>query len=132
MPFLRRASPGQERRRLGRRGEKYAGRWLKRKGFRILQRNFRLGDDEADIIALDPDGGTIVIVEVKTRSDAKIPPASSINAKKQYRMARLASRMQKSGPYANHPLRLDVITIHWPPGGDPELTYYANAFESPI
>lgn len=132
MGLFRRTSTGDEKKQLGRRGEKRAAKWLRRQGYRILQRNHRVGDDEADLIALDPDGVTIVIVEVKTRRDEIMPIETSVNAKKRYRMARLATRLQRSGPYADKPMRLDAITICWPDGGAPALTHYPNAFESPI
>ena len=44
---------------LGARGERLAARYLKRRGYRLLHRNFKLGDDEADIIAIDPDQRTM-------------------------------------------------------------------------
>ncbi len=117
---------------LGRRGEKYAARWLKKRGFRILHRNHRVGDDEADLIVQDPDGSTIVVVEVKTRSDDRIRPEEKINRTKMYRMARLAARLQQSGEYVDRPMRLDAIAIHWPEGGEPDLRHYPNAFDSPF
>ena len=123
---------GSEHRRMGRAGERHAAKWLRQQGYRILHRNYRIGDDEADLIALDPDGQTIVIVEVKTRRNDDIAPESAINHKKRFRMARLATRLQRSGPYHDRPLRLDAITIRWPEGSKPELRHYPNAFESPI
>ena len=50
---------------LGRIGEDLAVEYLINKGYRILERNWRLGHKEIDIIALD--GDTLVAVEVKTR-----------------------------------------------------------------
>ncbi|MCH7603037.1 MAG: YraN family protein [Planctomycetes bacterium] len=132
MRFLKRSNPGNLRKRLGSRGERHAAKWLRKQGYRILHRNFTLGDDEADLIALDPDGKTIVIIEVKTRSDDRIPPEEAINHTKRFRMARLASRLAKTRDYQGRSMRLDVIAIHWPEGGDPDLRHYSNAFESPI
>ena len=86
---------GNDKKRLGRRGEKYAAKWLRKKGYRILHRNYRLGDDEADLIAFDPDGETVVFVEVKTRRDDRVPGELAINSKKKFRMARLAIRFQQ-------------------------------------
>ena len=91
-----------------------------------------VSNDEADLIALDPDGATIVIVEVKTRRDDRVRPEENITPTKMYRMARLASRLQQSGPFADRPMRLDAIAIHWPEGGKPDLRHYPNAFESPF
>ena len=130
--WRRGTSPDAESKALGRRGEKFAARWLKRRGYRILHRNHRLGDDEADLIVEDPDGTTIVIVEVKTRSDDRVLPEENITSKKMYRMARLAARLQQSGAYVDRPMRLDAIAIHWPEGGDPDLRHYPNAFDSPF
>ncbi|MCZ6835695.1 MAG: YraN family protein [Planctomycetota bacterium] len=132
MHLFRRTGLKDKAHRLGHRGERFAAKWLRKQGYRILHRNHRVGDDEADLIALDPDGVTIVIVEVKTRSDEKIPIESSIGAKKRFRMARLAVRLQKSGLYEGKAMRLDAIAILWPDGDKPQLKHYSNAFESPI
>lgn len=116
---------------LGRRGEKLAARWLRKRGFRILERNFCLGDDEADLIALDPDGKTIVIVEVKTRLNAATAPESAINSRKQFRVARLAARLQKSPAYRDHPFRLDAVAVEIPAQGQPQIRHVPGAFASP-
>lgn len=62
---------------LGARGEEGAARWLSHAGYRILARNVRVKPGEIDLIALDPDGVTLVFVEVKTRSKA---PTDAANA----------------------------------------------------
>ena len=119
---------------LGRRGEAYAAKWLKRRGFRILQRNLPLVDDEADIVALDADGRTVVIVEVKTRcaaADDGMPPELALTRTKQFRLARLASRLQQSQEYSDRPFRFDVVAIVWSERGEPIVRHHAGAFESP-
>ena len=50
---------------LGKIGEDLAVELLIKKGYQILERNWRSGHKEIDIIALD--GDTLVAVEVKTR-----------------------------------------------------------------
>ncbi|UCD75726.1 MAG: YraN family protein [Phycisphaerales bacterium] len=117
---------------LGRRGERAAARCLRKKGYRILERNYRLGDDEADIVALDPDGITVALVEVKTRREPSPAPEESIDRNKQFRMARLASRLMKQRRMAGRSVRFDAVTIVWPEGGEPAIRHYAGAFESPI
>jgi putative endonuclease len=123
--FRRKAQP------IGVRGEKLAAKWLRRRGYRILQHNLPVGDDEADLIALDPDRRTIVVVEVKTRTDETPAPELSVNRTKQFRMARLASRLQKQRDYRDHPFRFDAIAIVWPEGGEPSVRHHPGAFESP-
>ena len=51
---------------LGFRGERIAERWLERKGWRVLQRRFRDGHRDLDLIAERQ--GTVAFVEVKARS----------------------------------------------------------------
>ena len=131
MRFRKRAN-GHHKRLVGRRGERLAARYLRRRGYRILKRNFTIGRDEADLIALDPDGRTIVIVEVKTRTGDFLAPEVRINRQKQYRLARLATKLGRLRKYADRPMRIDAVAIYWPVGGDPEIRHYASAFESPI
>ena len=116
----------------GARGEPYAARWLRRRGYQILMRNFTLGDDEADLVALDPDGVTVVIVEVKTRRSDEPPPEEQIDGRKRFRLARLAARLQRSGEYEGRPFRFDAVAIVWPDPGRPVVRHYVGAFDSPF
>lgn len=52
---------------LGRRGEELACDYLKKKGYKIVERNFLRPWGELDIVARAPDG-TLVFLEVKTVS----------------------------------------------------------------
>ncbi|MCH8314592.1 MAG: YraN family protein [Planctomycetes bacterium] len=120
------------RRSLGDKGERFAARWLRRHGYRILHHKYRIGDDEADLIVLDPNGRTIVIVEVKTRSNDQPPPEASIDRKKQFRLARLAARLAKRPSFRDRPLRFDAIGVVWPDHGKPQIKHFVAAFESPF
>ena len=62
----------EKRLMLGKRGEKVAARFLKRKGCKIVQRNYRCNFGEIDLIAAN--GEYLVFVEVKTRSDNSLMP----------------------------------------------------------
>ncbi|MHC4127860.1 MAG: YraN family protein [Planctomycetota bacterium] len=116
---------------LGEDGERLAARWLKRRGYRILHRGLRVGSDEADVVAVDPDGRTLVIVEVKTRAADAPGPEAGITRDKRFRLARLASRLQDRPRFRDHAIRFDAVAIVWPPDGDPEVRHYEDAFESP-
>ena len=50
----------------GKIGEDLACEFLKKQGYKIIERNFRIRGGEIDIVALD--GNTLVYVEVKTRT----------------------------------------------------------------
>ncbi len=55
------------RKKRGDKGEKFAAKFLQKEGMKILLRNFRFGNDEIDIVALDEN--CRVVIEVKTRSE---------------------------------------------------------------
>lgn len=122
---------GKQQPSLGGRGEQLAARWLKQNGFRILKRNLAIGDDEADLVVLDPDGKTVVIVEVKTRGDDCITPEASVTRRKQFHVARLAARLQKQKAYRDRPIRFDAIAIVWPENAEPIVRHIPGAFSSP-
>lgn len=117
---------------LGEKGEDLAAKWLKKRGYKLLHQNYRLAKDEADLIVIDPDGKTIVIVEVKTRTSNEPSPESSINSKKQFYMSRLASRLSKRKEFIGKPFRFDAIAIVWPEGEEPQIKHYESAFDSPF
>lgn len=122
--FRRRRDPRQ---RLGRRGERIAARVLRRKGYRILGRNVRLGRYEVDLIARQKD--TVAFVEVKTRRDDSLTdPGANITAAKK-RHLRGAARHYLAR-YAQEGLnyRFDVVCVVAPPLGKAHATVYPNAF----
>ncbi len=97
-----------------------------------MKRKLVIGHDEADLIAVAPDGETLVIVEVKTRSGEVPFPEIALDQDKQYRLARLASRLERMPEYRDHPIRFDAIAIVWPADGEPDLKHYQDAFGSPF
>jgi putative endonuclease len=117
---------------LGNRGERLAGRWLKRRGYRILSRNLRQGHDEIDLLALAPDRHTVVVVEVKTRRDSAIHPTINITPTKMHRLTRSAARLLRQPAFAGKAIRFDVIAITWPMRGKPTVEHYPHAFESTL
>ncbi|MGB0738827.1 MAG: YraN family protein [Planctomycetaceae bacterium] len=115
---------------LGDRGERAAVRFLKKQGCRILQRQHRNAYGEIDIIA--EQRGTIVFVEVKTRSSEDGgSPWEAVDRKRRDRMSRAALCWLKKHRRLESPVRLDVISIVWEPGNkQPQVTHYPAAFES--
>jgi putative endonuclease len=126
---LRRLVRGDER--LGPRGEAVAAKFLKRAKYRLVARNLTIGDDEADIIAIDPDGLTVVIVEVKARVVGETPPEEGVGPQKRHRLARLASRLLKGREYQGRPIRFDVVGVEFPARGRAVVRHHVAAFDSP-
>src|SRR5271154_715197 len=96
----------------GRRGEDLAHRFLRRQGFTIVARNYRLaaGDAEADLIAWE--AGDLVIVEVKSRaSDEFGPPERAIGDDKRRHLTRVAREYARKTDTPWEKVRFDVVTV---------------------
>lgn len=75
---------------IGEIGEEYASKFLKKKKYKILERNYRKRYGEIDIIAENKN--YIVFVEVKTRhTDSMTSAADAVNRQKQLKIIKTAS-----------------------------------------
>lgn len=111
------------RQTLGRRGEDFAAEHLTGLGWTILQRNWRCSHGEIDIIATTPGTGTVVFVEVRTRSSISAGhPLESIGTRKAAHMRRTAGAWLSQQPHFIPSFRIDVIGLVWA-GETPELTH---------
>lgn len=98
-------------RELGLRGEEAAVRYLQRRGYGILDRNWKCFAGEADIVARDDDGA-LVFVEVKTRTDTRKGfPAESVTARKRSRYEKIALAYLAEYDEVDIAVRFDVISI---------------------
>ncbi len=106
---------------LGRKGEALTVSYLKKRGYRILKRNFRTPFGEADILAKQ--GDTYCLVEVKTRiSDAFGLPSEAVNAKKRERYRKMALFLcERLGEEV--PCRFDVSSVT-----EEGVEYFEGAF----
>jgi putative endonuclease len=107
---------------LGDAGEKIAAKYLKRKGYKILELNFcnskgrRLG--EIDIIARVD--GVIVFAEVKTRklsNSSDVLPEESINRKKLHKLNKIANFYLRKNNLLNSNYRFDAVSVWVDEGG---------------
>ena len=98
---------------LGERGEKYAARYLRRLGYKILFTRHRLPYGEIDVLAVDDQ--TVVFVEVKTRrSPNHGRPAEAVDAHRQARLTRAALAFLKANRLLEYASRFDVVEVIWP------------------
>jgi len=114
---------------LGQKGEEIAVQYLEDKGYEILQRNYRYGRGEIDVIAKDPQDGYTVFVEVKTRQNLDFgAPEYAINRKKQLQVKKIAELYLADKEIYELDCRFDVIAIVLGDGKNPDINHYENAF----
>lgn len=113
---------------LGVRGERMARERLAAAGYKILESNIILDRCEIDIIARDR--GTLVFVEVKTRSgrDFDLDPADAVDERRQARMIHAARVFRRWRCCEDVPVRFDIVAIVWPEQGDAQLEHIRDAF----
>ncbi len=112
---------------LGSRGENIAKKYLRSKGFRILETNFRAGKGEIDIVA--EKNKMIVFVEVKTRSSLLYgKPCEAITPYKQRMLRTTATSylLHHAAPESSG--RFDVVEILMRSDEEYELNHIVNAF----
>jgi putative endonuclease len=105
-------SPG-----LGEEGDALAARFLEGEGYHILQRRYRFGRGDIDLIARK--GRTVVFVEVKTRRTQLYgEPEEAVTPEKVRRIRRLALAWLASRRLSECDCRIDIIGVTFA-GGKP-------------
>ena len=94
---------------IGNRGEELATEYLQKKGYKIIERNFRTRFGEIDIICSD--GPTLVFVEVKTKIGHDFgEPEEMVNKSKISKVKRMGEvYLQDKGMSVS--CRVDVVAI---------------------
>jgi putative endonuclease len=119
--------PKADQQTLAERGENLAARYLRDRGLKILQRNFRCAVGEIDIVARD--GATVVFVEVKTRAYDEPAPEEQVKGEKQHQLTK-AAKFYLARFGVQPAARFDVVAVIWPQGRDPIIRHTPNAFEA--
>ena len=115
----------QEAKEFGVTGEQMAARYLEEQGYVILDRNYRRGHKEVDIIALDH--GELAVVEVKTRtSEGVFAAEQAVDHRKRQNIIRVANNYVRRY-HRTEPLRFDIIAIVGT-GANAEIRHTKNAF----
>lgn len=98
------------RQRFGELGERIAERWLRRQGWRVVQRRFRNGRRDIDLVVERE--GTIAFVEVKARrGDMFGGPVEAVNWRKQKELVRSAHVWIDRHGQAAEVYRFDVVGV---------------------
>jgi len=91
-------------------GEEKACEYLRALGYKIIEKNFRKGYGEIDIIAVD--GNDLVFIEVKTRRSNNFgEPLEAINYFKLRTLIKTAYYYKQLNPDLPDSLRIDAISV---------------------
>ena len=111
--------------KLGRIGESKAAKFLqKKKGMRVLVRNWRQGKDEIDLVC--EDRGVLVFVEVKTRSGPAGSGYYSVNRRKKNAQRRTCLTYMSQLARRPAHFRFDIVEVMVGTGGTIDLHHYEN------
>ena len=106
----------------GNQGEILAEKFLRKQGYKILDKNYRAMVGEIDIVALDKD--TIVFVEVKRRETLGYGrPSEAVGKQKQGYIRRSGEEYLIRNKLITSPVRFDVVEIV-----GQEINHIKNAF----
>lgn len=110
----------------GKLGEDLAARYLKARGYRILNRNFRTDVGEIDLIVTDE--STLVFVEVKARFSTDYGyPSEAVTYHKRNTINQVAAQYIKKFRLFDVPVRFDVAEVYL---DDRTVNHIENAFDS--
>ena len=125
-----------KKREIGNFGETAAVKYLRRKHYRILERNYVIGKLELDIIARK--GKEVVFIEVKTRSveslDSDMPygrPSDAVNLEKRRNTVNAAYAYMRQNP-SDLSMRVDVIEVYLDKNAKKPSLLSINHFENAI
>lgn len=128
MLFGKNNSQADDIRALGRKGQELCEKFLKKQGYKLLERNFLCKTGEIDLIMAAPDGA-VIFIEVKTRTNEDFAEAEgAITAAKKIRMTKAANFFVRKHKLEDFPLRFDVMIVIIGKGKKPEIRHYPNAF----
>lgn len=109
----------------GKRGETLAAGFLREQGFTVLEKNWRYGYLEVDLIALEND--VLVLIEVKTRADLRHgEPEEAVTRKKERHLLEAAERYLELKNRTNE-VRFDIVAV-WEDGPETRIRHIREAF----
>jgi putative endonuclease len=131
------ASPKENARRTGIRGETYAYWYLRRHGYTLVARNYTFPGFKGEIDMAGYDGSVLAFVEVKTRSIAQplrvgaaLPsPEEAVDSEKRRNLVRMARQFLRTRRIESAH-RFDVLAIETRLGAPPKARLHKDAFRA--
>ncbi|MFD0806964.1 YraN family protein [Nocardioides caeni] len=117
----------QARQALGAYGEQVACRHLEEAGLVLVERNWRCGEGEIDLVLRE--GATLVICEVKTRTSLSAgTPHEAITDAKLDRLKRLGERWAREHEVEPDGIRIDLVAVLRPRRGPAIVDHVRGLF----
>jgi putative endonuclease len=111
---------------LGLLGERIAAKWLRSRGWRVLEHRFQNGHRDLDLVVQR--GKTVAFVEVKARSDLSFGgPASAVDFYKLQQLRRSALVWMARHGRAGIEYRIDVVAV-WISEKQVKILHVENAY----
>jgi putative endonuclease len=112
---------------IGTYGERVAGAFVRRHGYKVLTRNYKTTGGEIDLVCRH--GDILVFVEVKTRAEVDfVRPAEAIDARKEDALRQAARRYLELLDNKEINYRFDAVEVRLKAGDLPACTLVANFF----
>lgn len=120
------SNSGNDKVPVGKQGEEIAQKFLSENGYAIIEKNYRFGHGEIDIIAEKDD--MLIFVEVKTKKFGDFgDPITWVPRRKQRQIGSIARGYLFEKEITDKDCRFDVITVNWEKG-DWQIDHIENAF----
>ncbi|PJA97767.1 MAG: YraN family protein [Ignavibacteriales bacterium CG_4_9_14_3_um_filter_30_11] len=118
-----------DKKKIGNKGEELAAELLTKKNYKIIDKNYRFGKGEIDIICEDTESKNLVFVEVKSRTNLNFgDPIFALTKRKMAQLRKIADSYLYEKKLDDIDCRFDVITILYKLKEKPEIKHYKNAF----
>jgi putative endonuclease len=112
---------------IGAYGERVAGAFVRRHGYKVLTRNYKVTDGEIDLVCRH--GDVLVFVEVKTRAGSDlVRPAEAIDERKEEALRHAARRYLELLQVEDVTYRFDAVEVRLKAGEIPACTLLPNFF----
>lgn len=113
----------------GNKGEEIAASYLKREGYKIVERNYRTARGEIDIIAYD--GDRLVFIEVKTRRSKEYGEGQwAVDFRKQRQMIKIALNYMMHKRAKGMAYRFDTVIVEDYPDDGCKIALIKDAFQA--
>jgi putative endonuclease len=114
---------------VGRKGERTAFFYLRRRGFIVVARGWRSGRAPGDLDLVAWEGDTLCIIEVKTRTTRAVATAeASVDEHKQKTLKRLARHYLRQLQQQDVLVRFDILSIYFEENRPVDFDFFRGAF----